>query len=645
MERYIKSHIIYIYIGILLAVVSVFLNSSLLMTLYSYVALGLGVLGFLHAVKSTIYLTKNSSYIYSLTYISLVLYLLIYLKIVKDPIYVSWDYLAVYYPNSLRLVEEFLIIPTLYLPVLLYGAPLIVVEVLSHSILSNIFAGPIFFTTNVILLSGYLLRQNDRIMFVFFNPVTIIYLTSFFGYLEVVAIFYILSLLVLLTKHDINFLYFGMVLWYVFMLKPYMVFAVVLILIFIIVNNLNLSKITTALILLTIIAISYLGVLYQGAVQGTVSFSPFWAIYTGIIIVILFLTFMKTYTLPRLSTRINLTRQIIKLTIISFLFVLIILYVFINVKLLGLSTLATPEFQKAIASLLPSDGYSKARVRYYEEYNYKVILLLTLLTIIHVLMNLYVVKHKHVDHVQRLELLMTIGLSFGLLVIMDFWPREFIRRVFPFMFFLIFSITRLFQYAFLLRFINLQNILLLSITTVEYFTRDISKSWFEIKILSNIDIYATILLYSLIFTLMLFNTRLITPLSKYLYLATLLALAIKLILLLNLIYHDQSISISREFSYYLQLNLKYLHMVSLDSSSVLTCGLFHNKFFGLKSYDVITFSPYILIYNLVYNDISLHDYNITAIYIVDTPLARFCNTFLHNLTSPFFKNIEIAYLR
>jgi hypothetical protein len=635
-KAYIKSHLLYVYSAILIIVVEIFLKIVFIIYLFAYFSF---IMGLINILSWILYNRSKAKLIwqpiiYKGVPFLVLLLLIVYIRIAKDITYVSWDYLAVYYPNALRLVERFLIVPELYLPVFLYGAPLIATEVLSYAVLHNIYGAPVFYTIFLILFTIYILRFNfSLIVLVLFNIITFIYFASYIGYLETPVLFYLLSFLQLLSApKKSEGIFFVLLILILFMLKPYVVFGIILSLIYIIIQNLTFIKSTLLkkiLIIPILLATGYL-LINQSLVSAIVVTNIFDYIITTIIITIL------TIMLFRCNNVVVDIRFTVKDILIIIPFVLLLVYVYFVDMLYGIVVLPSPTFNMRLNEWIPPMRVDKSN--YYIEY-YLIILLTLMQSFTLFLINLHRYRHKcAVD--KLLELVILIGLSYSLFVILSYFPREYIRRIIPFYFILLlFTARRLPNHIIWL--VNIHNISLIALSLFSYYFVEILVSWLEISLLKSINIYVFSLINICILTL-LFVSNKGNVYYKFLQRIEKFTFLLLLLIILLILHNISHIPLSRELNYYISINnailANELHL--LNNTSVLTCGFFFNKLFGLYSYDIASIHGYLLIYTVVYHNLSLTDYGINSIVILETPIASGCNLFFNNKTLQLFPGIK-----
>ena len=635
-KAYIKSHLLYVYSAILIIVAEVFLKIVFIIYLFAYFSF---IMGLINILSWILYNRRKAKLIwqpiiYKGVPFLVLLLLIMYIRIAKDIIYVSWDYLAVYYPNVLRLVERFLIVPELYLPVFLYGAPLVATEVLSYAILHNIFGAPIFYTIFLILLVIYILRFNfNLIVFMLFNIITFIYFVSYIGYLETPVLFYLLSFLQLLSApKKSEGVFFVLLIFIVIMLKPYAVFGIIFPLIYIIILNLTLIKSTLfkKILIIPILLIAGYLLIYQSLVNGIVITKISDYLITTIIITILTIMLFK-YDNAVIDIRFAISDVLIIIPLL-----LLFVYVYFVDMLYGLVVLPSSTFNMRLNEWIPPIHIDKPN--YYTEY-YLIILLILIQNYILFLISFHRYRHKYVVD-KLLELIVLIGLSYSLLVIITYSPREYIRRIIPFYFILLlFTASRLPNR--IISPVNIYNISLIALSFLSYYFVQISSSWLEINLLKSINIYVYLLINIYVLAMLFVSNknnvyyRFLQRIEKIMFL--LLFLGIFLIL-----YNISHIPMSRELNYFISINnailTNELHL--LNNTSVLTCGFFFNKLFGLHSYDLASINGYLLIYTVIYHNLSLTKYGVNSIVILDTPIASHCNFLFNNKTLRLFPDIK-----
>ena len=635
-KAYIKSHLLYVYSAILIIVAEVFLNIVFIIDLFAYFSF---IMGLINILSWILYNRSKAKLIwqpiiYKGVPFLVLLLLIMYIRIAKDIIYVSWDYLAVYYSNALRIVERFLIVPELYLPVFLYGAPLVATEVLSYAILHNIFGAPIFYTIFLILFVIYILRFDfSSVAFVLFNIITFIYFVSYIGYLETPVLFYLFSFLQLLfAPKKSEGVFFALLILIVFMLKPYAVFGIIFPLIYIIISNLTFIKSTffkKTLIILILFIASYL-LIYQSLINAIVVTNIFDYLITTIIITILTIMLFKYYNVV-IDIRFKVNDILIIIPL-----VLLFVYVYFVDMLYGIVVLPSTTFNMRLNEWIPPIHVEK--LNYYTEY-YLIILFTLIQSFNLFLITLHRYRQKQV--VDKLpELVILIGLSYSLLVIIDYFPREYIRRIILFYFILLlFTASRL-QNRIIIP-VNIYNISLIALSFFRYHFVDISSSWLEINLLKSINVYV----YSLIniyILAMLFVSNKNNVFYKFLQYVEKFMFLLLLLGIFLILHNISQIPMSRELNYFISINNAILtnEIHLLNSTTVLTCGFFFNKLFGLYSYDLVSIHGYLLIYTVVYHNLSLTKYGVNTIVILEPPVASYCNLLFNNKTLQLFPNIK-----
>jgi hypothetical protein len=635
-KAYIKSHLLYVYSAILIIVAEVFLKTAFIINLFAYFSF---IMGLINVLSWTLYNRSKAKLIwqpiiYKGVPLLVLLLLIMYIRIAKDITYVAWDYLAVYYPNALRLVERFLIVPELYLPVFLYGAPLITTEVLSYVILHNIFGAPIFYTTFLILFTIYILRFNfSLIVFVLFNIITFIYFVSYVGYLETSVLFYLLCFLQLLfapKKSEGVFL--ALLILIVFMLKPYLVFGIIFPLIYIIILNLTLIKSTLFKKILTISILLIAGYLliYQSQVNAIVVTKTSDYLITATIVTILTIMLFK-YNNANIYIRFAINDVLIIIPLL-----LLFVYVYLVDMLYGIVVLPSPTFNMRLNEWIPPIHVDKSN--HYTEY-YLITLITLMQNFILFLISFY--RYRHENAVDKLlELIVLIGLLYSLLVILGNFPREYIRRIIPFYYILLlFTASRLPNH--IISPVNIYNVSLIALSFLSYHFAQISSSWLEINMLKSMNIYVYSLINIYVLTMLFVSSkssayyRFLQRIEKLMF----LLLFLGILLILGNISH---IPMSRELNYYISVNNAILtnELYLLNNTSVLTCGFFFNKLFELRSYDLASIHGYLLIYTVAYHNLSLTEYGVNSIVILETPFASYCNLFFNNKTLQLLPDVK-----
>jgi len=634
-EAYIKSHLLYVYSAILIIVAEVFLKFVLIIDLFAYSSFIIGLINFLSRILHNRSETKLiwHSMIYKGVPFMVLFLLIVYIRLAKDITYISWDYLAFYYPNAIRLIDQYLIVPELYLPVFLYGAPLVATEALSYAILPNTFGAPIFYTISFIVLIMYLLKFDfNSTVFVIFNIITFIYFASFIGYLETPVLFYLLSFLQLLfAPKKSEGVFFVLLFLIVFVLKPYAALGILFPLIYIIIQNSSwiksilLKKVSIIPILLTA---SFL-LIYQSHVSGIVVTQIFDYMMVTIIIIILTIMILM-YKSAVLDIRISAYDILIIIP-----FVLIFFYVYLVDKLYGIVALPSSTFNMQLNEWIPPIQNTKSS--FYPEY-YQTIVLILIQNFALSIISLF--KDRHENKVEKLvELTVLIGLSYGLLVIADYWPREYIRRIIPFYILMsLFTARKLPRYLF--TYMNIFNVSIIALSILSYYFVNISRSWLEIDLLKSINIEVFLFLNISIIA-MLFLKNKINANYVFLHKIEKLMFLMLLLVVFLIFYNSYHIPMSREVKYFTNVNVAVVanKLNLLDNTSVLTCGFYLNKLFGFRSYDLVTVNGYLLIYNVINHNFTLTEYGVNTIVILKTPISR-CDRFFNNKTLQLFHDIN-----
>jgi hypothetical protein len=171
LKAYIKSHLLYVYSAILIIVCVTFLKFSFIIYLYTYISFIIGLINISIRILYNQMKTRLEwqPVIYTVVPLLATFLTIMYIRIAKDVVYVSWDYFSFYYPNALRPLDHFLLIPELYIPAFLYGAPLVAIETVSYVVMPNTFGAPIFYTVFLMLIIIHIFRYNfSYVLFIFF---------------------------------------------------------------------------------------------------------------------------------------------------------------------------------------------------------------------------------------------------------------------------------------------------------------------------------------------------------------------------------------------------------------------------------------------------------------------------------------------
>ena len=636
LKAYIKSHLLYVYSAILIIVCETFLKLSFIIYLYAYFSFIIGLINVSIRILNNKGETKLEwqPIIYTVVLLLATFLTIMYIRIAKDIVYVSWDYFSFYYPNALRPLDHFLLIPELYIPAFLYGAPLVAIETISYIVMPNIYGAPIFYTVFLILIIIHIFRYNfSSILYVLFNIITFIYFSSFIGYLETVTLLYFLVFLELLhtQKNDIG-MFIVLLVILIFLLKPYAVFVVALPLIYIVVQKITSRKsklFKNLLMNLFIFIFGYL-IIMQSLVNGIIITSTLEYIIAALIITVLVIALFK-YSSFDLS--VNLT---IRDTLIAIPFILIVIYTYTVDKLYGPLVLPSSEFTMRLREWIPP--MSKTLSNQYTDYQ-MIILLMLIENFIIYLVTLF--KFKYNSIIDRpIEILVMVGTAFGFLVILDYFPREYIRRIVLLNFImLLFVGFRLPKHT--LWPVNIYNLSTILLSITSFYFANIAYSWLEIDMLKSINIYVYSLV-NMLTVLMIFkhkssngNTRFFEKIPIKLFL-------LLIIVLLAILYSIAHIPYSRELNYYVSINKAVLsnNLEFLNNSSLLTCGFYFNKLFRLNSYDVASLTGYTLLYSVIYHNLTLTNYGITSVVIFESPYGRSCNLFFNNKTLELLSGIK-----
>jgi hypothetical protein len=630
---YIKSHLLYVYSAILIIVCETFLKYSFIIYLYAYFSFIIGLINVSIRMFNNQGKTKLEwqPIIYTIVPLMATFLTIMYIRIAKDIVYISWDYFSFYYPNALRPLDHFLLIPALYIPAFLYGAPLTAIETISYILIPNTYGAPIFYTVFLILIIIHIFRYNfSSVVFVLFNIITFIYFSSFIGYLETAVLLYLLVFFKLLykPKNDIG-MFIVLLVILIFLLKPYAVFGVALPLIYIIVQKIisKKTKLTKKLIMSLFIFISGYLIIMQSLVNGIIITSILEYMISALIITVLIIAFFKNCSIDH---GVNLR---IKDTFISIPFLLIVIYTYTVDKLFGPLILPSSEFTMRLREWIPP--MSKTLSNNYTDYQ-----LITLIMLIEnfIIYLLTFFKFKYKNFINReIEILVMLGMAFSIMVILDYFPREYIRRIILFNFImLLFVGLRLPKHNIWL--FNIYNLSIISISITSFYFMNITHSWLEIDLLKYINIYVYLLI-NIHTVIMIFKHESTYKNFRYFKKIQLIIFLLLIIDLLAILYSIPHIPYSRELDYYLRINKVVLtnNLEFLNNSSLLTCGFYFNKLFRLNSYDIASLTGYTLLYSVIYHNLSLTDYGITSVVIVELPYGRSCNLFFNN------KTLELLY--
>jgi hypothetical protein len=559
---------------------------------------------------------------------------IMYIRIAKDIVYVSWDYFSFYYPNALRPLDHFLLIPELYIPAFLYGAPLVAIETISYLVMPNTYGAPIFYTVLLILIIIHIFRYNfSSVLFVLFNIITFIYFSSFIGYLETATLLYLLVFLELLhkPKNDIG-MFIVLLVILIFLLKPYAVFGVALPLIYIIVQKIipRKSKFLKILSMSLFIFISGNLIIMQSLVNGIIITSTFDYVIAALIITVLIIALFKYCSIDQ---SVNLR---IKDTFIAIPFTLIVIYTYTVDKLYGPLILPSSEFTMRLREWIPP--ISKTLSNHYADYQL-IILVILIENFIIYLITLFKFKYNNIID-RPIEIQVMVGMAFSFLVILDYFPREYIRRIVLFNFImLLFVGLRLPKHT--LRTVNIYNLSIIFLSIISFYFVNIAHSWLEIDLLKSINIYEYSLV-NILTVLMIFKHKSTDGSSRFFKKIEIILFLLLIIGLLAILYSIAHIPYSRELSYYLSINKAVLsnNLEFFNNSSLLTCGFNFNKLFRLNSYDVASFTGYTLLYSVIYHNLSLANYGITSVVIFELPYGSSCDRFFNNKTLELLSGVK-----
>jgi hypothetical protein len=489
LKAYIKSHLLYVYSAILMIVCESFLKYSIIIYLYALFSFIIGLINISIRILNNQGKTKLKwqPIIYTVVPSLATFLSIMYIRIAKDVVYVSWDYFSFYYPNALRPLDHFLLIPELYIPAFLYGAPLVAIETISYILIPNTYGAPIFYTVFLILIIIHIFGYNlSSVLFVLFNIVTFIYFSSFIGYLETATLLYFLVFLELLHKPKNNIgMFIVLLVILIFLLKPYAVFGVALPLIYIVLEKITAKRSKLFKNLSMIFFIFNFGyiIIMQSLVNGTIITSTLDYIIAILIISVLVFGLFKNCSIDHdVYLR-------IKDTFIAIPFLLIVIYTYTVDKLYGPLILPSSEFTMRLREWIPPMSMTLS----YNYTDYQLIILVMLIeNFIIYLITFF--KFKYKNFIDRpIEILVMVGMAFSFMVILDYFPREYIRRINLFNFIMLFFVgLRLPKHNLWL--VNIYNLSIIFISIISFYFVNIPHSWLEIDLLKYINIYV----YSLV---------------------------------------------------------------------------------------------------------------------------------------------------
>jgi len=636
LKAYIKSHLLHVYSSVLIIVCETFLKFSFIIYLYSYISFTIGLINVSIRILNNQGKTRLEwqPVIYTVVPLLATFLTIMYIRIAKDVVYVSWDYFSFYYPNALRPLDHFLLVPELYIPAFLYGAPLVAMETISYVVMPNTFGAPIFYTVFLILIIIHIFRYNfSYVIFVLFNIITFIYFSSFIGYLEAATLLYFLVFLKLLhtPKNDIG-MFVVLLVILIFLLKPYAVFGIALPLIYIVVQKIipEKSKLIKNLVISLFIFISGYLIIMQSLVNGTIITSTLDYMISALIITVLVIALFKYCSIDQ-SVSIR-----IKDTSIAIPFILIVIYTYTVDKLYGPLVLPSSAFEMRLREWIPPMSNTLSNL--YTEYQ---LIILVMLIENFIIYTITLFKFKYNNIIDRpIEILVMVGMAFSFMVILDYFPREYIRRIVLFNYIMLLFIgLRLPKHS--LWPVNIYNLSIILLSIIGFYFVNIAHSWLEVDLLKSINIYVYSLV-NILTVLLIFKHESTNENSRFFRKIEIILFLLLIIGLLAILYSIAHIPYSRELNYYLSINKAFLsnNLEFLNNSSLLTCGFNFNKLFRLYSYDVASLTGYTLLYSVIYHNLSLANNGITSVVIFELPYGSSCNLFFNNKTLELFSGVK-----
>ena len=643
-KRVIYSIQIFILVGIILILVDiVFFREAYFTKWYSYITLILGI----YNIVRLIYIKINMSLPISvkdaiiIIFILMIFTLFMYMRISKDVYYTSWDYIAHYYPNGLRLIEKKFITPELYIPAFLYGAPEVVTSITSNLIIPNIFGSPLYFYALLIFTIVIIAKNLNRTIFILFNPLILIFYLSFLGYTEYVIIWLLTTSYYIFRHFENNdIIYFVISFWFSFFTKPYVALAFLNVILYFIIKRI--FKYKYLIIVKVSVFIEILIVLvYSIGVYTLVKFSVYSIIFSLILLELMFKFLRyKVYQLKNDPAIIINNKTILYIILLSLPFILEGVYIFLQTKLFFIAPLVSPWFKEETKTW----EYPIDNVAFDLYYDLNVVNLVIFLTT-------YIIFRKYIinsNQINILEFIYILGLLPSLFSVIDYWPREFIRRILPFYFYVTLTIMIIIKDNYKTSILNLFYLTQFLVSFISYYYHDIATSWFEVTYISFLkSVPSLLVILSILFIIIIKHshyydyTNLKDTLKIVMMISLILIIIIEFISIINI----NNISYSRE---YLAVNYWTIELITdlsqLNSSSVLTCGFGINKAIGLRSYDFASFQQALFMYIILNKGYNLSYFNVTQIVHFDTPLGSVCIQVLNNKTIPILSE-HVKYLK
>jgi len=633
-KRIIYSIQIFLLIGIILTLIDiVFSREAYFTKWYSYVTLILGIYNIIKLIITRINITMVKLSVNTII-IMIVLIIFIqftYIKISKDVYYTSWDYIAFYYPNSLKLIERRFIIPELYIPEVLYGAPETVVSIISNLVIHNIYGSALYFYLLSIIIISMIIKESNKLIFILLNPIILIFYVSFLGYTEYVLIWLVASSYYILRHFENNdIIYFVISFWLSFLTKPYIALAFFNIIMYSILKKIFKNSYISIMKIL-IITEFLIVFLYSIKVYYLVKYS----VYSMILLLISVDLIVKYFNLTKYqyeydSKLIINNKTVMQMFLISVPFIVEGIYIFYETKLFFIAPLVSPWYVTEVSKwTYPVDNTTHD---FFYDLNFAIVVIFILTYFI---FKKFIINNNKIN---KLEYIYILGLLPALFVVLDYWPREFIRRILILYLYEIFSISTVIKIDYKINLLIAYYLGLFILSFSMYYYHDISNSWFEVvylSVLKSLPSILTVLFVLFIFVISRYHNRLYNDFNKTLKITILILLLLLFIIESISIVKINSISYSRE---YLSINYWTIDLISnvsqLNSSSILTCGFSINKIIGLRSYDVWSFQQSLFIHIILNKGYNISYFNVTQIVYFDTPYGIVCQEILNNKTIP-----------
>jgi hypothetical protein len=151
-------------------------------------------------------------------------------------------------------------------------------------------------------------------------------------------------------------------------------------------------------------------------------------------------------------------------------------YSFIKTKIFFIAPLVSPWFKEETATWI----YPIENVAFELYYNLNDVTLIIFLAT-YIFFRKYIVN---LNQINILEFIYILGLSPSLFSVIDYWPREFIRRILPFYFYVILTTMVIIKNNYKNIILNLFYLSLFLVSFITYYYHDIATSWFEVTYIS-----------------------------------------------------------------------------------------------------------------------------------------------------------------